>query len=62
MILFGLRSQHFSEITGAQGQGVSRIFAPERQEVTAGCRKLYNEEHHNLCSSQILRDSSNQEG
>jgi hypothetical protein len=28
-----------------------RIFGPERDEVTGGWRKLYNEELHNLYSS-----------
>jgi hypothetical protein len=28
-----------------------RIFGPKRDEVTGGCRKLHNEELHNLYSS-----------
>jgi hypothetical protein len=28
-----------------------RIFGPKRDEVTGGCRKLYNEELHNLYTS-----------
>jgi hypothetical protein len=28
-----------------------RIFGPKRDEETGGCRKLHNEELHNLCSS-----------
>jgi hypothetical protein len=43
-----VKIKHLCEITGAGGQGVRKIFAPERPEVTVGCRKLYNEEHHNL--------------
>jgi hypothetical protein len=32
------------------------IFGPKRNEATGGCRKLHNEELHNLCSSpSILR-------
>jgi hypothetical protein len=35
---------------------VLRIFGPRRDEVTGGCRKLYNEELHNLyCSPSIIR-------
>jgi hypothetical protein len=33
-----------------------RIFGPKRDEVTGDCRKLYNEELHNLYSSpNIIR-------
>jgi hypothetical protein len=33
-----------------------RIFGSKRDEVTGGCRKLYNEELHNLYSSpNIIR-------
>jgi hypothetical protein len=31
-----------------------RIFGPKRDEVTGGCRKLHNEELHNLYSSQSI--------
>jgi hypothetical protein len=31
-----------------------RIFGPKRDEVTGGCRKLHNEELHNLYSSPII--------
>jgi hypothetical protein len=31
-----------------------RIFEPKRDEVTGGCRKLHNEELHNLCSSPSI--------
>jgi hypothetical protein len=31
-----------------------RIFAPKRDEVTGGWRKLHNEELHNLCSSPSI--------
>jgi hypothetical protein len=31
-----------------------RIFGPMRDEVTGGCRKLHNEELHNLCSSPSI--------
>jgi hypothetical protein len=34
-----------------------RIFGPKRDEVTGGCRKLNNQELHNLyCSPSIIRD------
>jgi hypothetical protein len=32
-----------------------RIFGPKSNEVTGGRRKLYNEEMHNLYSSNIIR-------
>jgi hypothetical protein len=32
-----------------------RIFGPERDDMTGGCRKLHNEELHVLCSSPIIR-------
>jgi hypothetical protein len=41
-----------SDIEG--GQGVERIFGPKRDEVTGGCRRLHNEEFHNLCSSPSI--------
>jgi hypothetical protein len=31
-----------------------RIIRPRRDEVTAGCRKLHNEELHNLYSSPSI--------
>jgi hypothetical protein len=31
-----------------------RIFVPKRDEVTGGCRKLHNEELHNLYSSPSI--------
>jgi hypothetical protein len=31
-----------------------RIFGPKRDEVTGGCRKLHNEELHNLYSSPSI--------
>jgi hypothetical protein len=35
-----------------------RIFGTKRDEVTGGCRKLHNEELHNLyCSPSIIRMS-----
>jgi hypothetical protein len=33
---------------------VSRLFGPERDEVTGGWRKLHNEELHNLYSSPSI--------
>jgi hypothetical protein len=36
-----------------------RIFGSKRDEVTGGCRKLHNEELHNLYSSpSVIRMSS----
>jgi hypothetical protein len=33
-----------------------RIFGPNREEVEGGCRRLHNEELHNLCASpNIIR-------
>jgi hypothetical protein len=33
-----------------------RIFGPKRDEVTGSCRKLHNEELHNLyCSPNVIR-------
>jgi hypothetical protein len=34
-----------------QIESILRIFGPKRQEVTGGCRKLHNDESHNLDSS-----------
>jgi hypothetical protein len=31
------------------------IFAPNREEMARGCRRLHNEEHHNLYASSIIR-------
>jgi hypothetical protein len=31
-----------------------RIFGPKRDELTGGCRKLHNEELHNLYSSPSI--------
>jgi hypothetical protein len=33
---------------------VLRIFGPKREEVAGGCRKLHNEELHNLYISQNI--------
>jgi hypothetical protein len=30
------------------------IFGPKRDEVTGGCRKMHDEELHNLCSSPSI--------
>jgi hypothetical protein len=33
-----------------------RVFGPKREEVAGGCRRLYNEELHNLyASANIIR-------
>jgi hypothetical protein len=34
---------------------VRRIFGYKKEEVTGGCKKLHNEELHNLYSSQNIR-------
>jgi hypothetical protein len=42
---------------------IRRIFGPERDEVMGGCRKLHNEELHDLYSSRRIRASkSNEDG
>jgi hypothetical protein len=33
---------------------LKRIFGPKGDEKTGSCRKLYNEEFHNLCSSPSI--------
>jgi hypothetical protein len=38
----------------SENRVLSRIFGPERDEVTGGWRKLHNEEDHNLCSSSSI--------
>jgi hypothetical protein len=39
-----------------ENKALRRIFGPKRDEVTGGCRKLHNEELHNLYSSpNIIR-------
>jgi hypothetical protein len=45
-----LREGHRLEMF--ENKVVRRIFEPQRNEVTAGWRKLHNEELHNLYSSQ----------
>jgi hypothetical protein len=54
-------------VKGEQGLNVfenrvlRRIFEPKRDEVTGGCRKLRNDELHNLCSSpSIIRITKSQ--
>jgi hypothetical protein len=37
-----------------QNSVVRRIFGPKRNEVTGGCRKLHNEEFHNLYAFHII--------
>jgi hypothetical protein len=43
-----LRDEHRLKVF--QNRVLRRIFGPKRDEVTQGCRKLYNEELHNLYS------------
>jgi hypothetical protein len=38
----------------SENRVLRRIFVPKRDEVTGGCRKLYNEELHNLYSSPSI--------
>jgi hypothetical protein len=44
-----LREEH--RVRKLENRALRRIFGPKRDEVTAGWRKLYNEELHNLYSS-----------
>jgi hypothetical protein len=37
-----------------ENRTLRRIFGPEGENVAGGWRKLYNEEFHNLCSSQNI--------
>jgi hypothetical protein len=37
-----------------ENRALRRIFGPKRDEVTGGCRKLHNEELHNLYSSPSI--------
>jgi hypothetical protein len=34
---------------------VLKIIGPKRDEVTGGCRKLHNDELHNLYSSPVIK-------
>jgi hypothetical protein len=45
-----LREEHRLKVFG---NGVLRIFGSKRDEVTGGCRKLHDEELHNLYTSPI---------
>jgi hypothetical protein len=40
-----------SLMSDEENRVLRRIFGPKRDEVTGGCRKLHNEEFHNLYSS-----------
>jgi hypothetical protein len=40
-----LRKEHRLRVFGKR---VLRIFGPEKEEVAGGCRRLHNEEPHNL--------------
>jgi hypothetical protein len=44
-----LREEHRLRVFGSRV--LKRIFGPKRNEMTEGCRKLHNEELHNLYSS-----------
>jgi hypothetical protein len=45
-----LREEHKLQVF--ENRVLRSIFGPKRDEVTGGCRKLHNEELHNLKSSQ----------
>jgi hypothetical protein len=47
-----LREDH--RLRGFEKRMLRRIFGPKRDEVTGGCRKLHNEELHNLYSSPSI--------
>jgi hypothetical protein len=48
-----LREEHRLRVF--QNRDVRRIFGPIREEVTADCRKLHNEELRNLYPSPSIR-------
>jgi hypothetical protein len=49
-----LREEH--KLRLFENRVLRRIFGPKRDEVVGGCRKLHNEELHNLyCSPSIIR-------
>jgi hypothetical protein len=47
-----LREEH--KLRVFENRVLSRIFGPKRDEVTAGWRKMHNEELHNLYSSPSI--------
>jgi hypothetical protein len=47
-----LREEHRLRVF--ENRVLKRIFGPKRDEVTGGCRKLHNEELHNLYSSPSM--------
>jgi hypothetical protein len=47
-----LRVEH--RVRVFENRVLRRIFGPKRDEVTGGCRKLYNEELHSLYSSASI--------
>jgi hypothetical protein len=47
-----LRKEHVLKVFW--NRELSGIFGPKRDKVTGGCRKLYNEELHNLYSSRSI--------
>jgi hypothetical protein len=59
MVLYGgetwslpLREEHRLRVF--ENRVLRRIFVPKAVEVTGGCRKLHNEELHNLYSSSSI--------
>jgi hypothetical protein len=46
-----LREEHRLRVF--ENRVLRRIFGPKRDEVTGGCRKLHNEELHNLYLLQV---------
>jgi hypothetical protein len=38
----------------SENRVLRRIYGPKRNEVTGGCRKLHNDELHDLCSSPSI--------
>jgi hypothetical protein len=47
-----LRAEHGLRVL--ENRVLRRIFGPKRDEVTGGCRKLHNEELHDLYSSPSI--------
>jgi hypothetical protein len=55
-----LREEHTLRV--CENRVLRRIFGPKKEEVAGGCRRLHNEEFHNLNSSLKLLECSNLDG
>jgi hypothetical protein len=47
-----LREEH--RVSVFENRVLKKIFGPKRDEMIGGCRKLHNEELHNLCCSPSI--------